>query len=54
MLLVCGALALGCSAAKIRYSNSWAVEIRGGPEAADEMAQKHGFVNHGQVSFVGC
>ena len=32
-----------------RYSNSWAVEIRGGLSGADRLAEQHGFVNHGQV-----
>ena len=33
-----------------RYTNSWAVEVRGGVEVADELARKHGFVNAGEVS----
>ena len=35
---------------KDRYSNSWAVEVRGGAEKAEELARKYGFVNFGQVS----
>ena len=31
------------------FSNSWAVEIRGGHVIADRLASKHGFVNRGQV-----
>lgn len=31
------------------FSNSWAVEIRGGPDIADMLARKHGFANRGQV-----
>ncbi|KAM6961384.1 LOW QUALITY PROTEIN: furin (paired basic amino acid cleaving enzyme) b [Aplochiton taeniatus] len=31
------------------YTNTWAVHIRGGPEEADRIARKHGFVNHGNV-----
>ncbi len=38
------------AAAKPRYTNSWAVEVSGGSLAADELANKHGFVNLGQVS----
>ena len=38
------------SAAEPRYTNSWAVEVRGGAEAADQLAQTHGFLNLGQVS----
>ena len=34
---------------KDRYSNSWAVEVRGGAEKAEELARKHGFTNLGQV-----
>lgn len=33
-----------------RYSNSWAVEVSGGPTEADRLAHLHGFVNHGQAS----
>ena len=32
-----------------RYTNSWAVQVVGGRRAADELARKHGLVNHGQV-----
>ncbi|XP_034032723.1 furin (paired basic amino acid cleaving enzyme) b [Thalassophryne amazonica] len=31
------------------YTNTWAVQISGGPEEADLIARKHGFVNHGSV-----
>ena len=34
---------------KDRYSNSWAVEVRGGADKAEELARKHGFTNLGQV-----
>ena len=42
---------LACSsvAESQRYTNRWAVEVRGGPEAADALAHKYGFENHGQV-----
>ena len=33
----------------VRYSNTWAVEVRGGAEEADALAQKHGLINRGQV-----
>lgn len=32
------------------YSNSWAVEVAGGANVADRIAEKHGFTNLGQVS----
>lgn len=32
------------------YTNTWAVQINGGPEEADRIAREHGFVNHGNVS----
>lgn len=32
------------------YSNSWAVEVKGGHPAADALAIKHGFINKGQVT----
>lgn len=31
------------------YTNSWAVEIEGGYEVAEEVAKRHDFVNLGQV-----
>ncbi len=31
------------------YSNSWAVEVKGGHHVADATARKHGFTNKGQV-----
>lgn len=31
-------------------TNSWAVQVRGGSEVADRLAEKHGFKNMGQVS----
>ena len=31
------------------YSNSWAVEIVGGKDMADRIAETHGFINMGQV-----
>uniref|UniRef100_A0A8C7XXT1 Furin (paired basic amino acid cleaving enzyme) b n=1 Tax=Oryzias sinensis TaxID=183150 RepID=A0A8C7XXT1_9TELE len=31
------------------YTNSWAVQISGGPEEADRIAREHGFINHGNV-----
>ncbi len=32
------------------FSNSWAVEVDGGDEVAELIAEKHGFTNLGQVS----
>ena len=32
------------------YTNSWAVAVEGGAEAADQLAAKHGFTNLGMVS----
>ena len=34
------------------YTNSWAVEVNGGKQVADDIARKHGFINKGQVSIV--
>lgn len=31
------------------YSNHFAVHVSDGKEAVDALADKHGFVNHGQV-----
>lgn len=32
------------------YADSWVVELDGGKEKADAVAESHGFVNLGQVS----
>uniref|UniRef100_A0A8D0ARM2 Furin (paired basic amino acid cleaving enzyme) b n=1 Tax=Sander lucioperca TaxID=283035 RepID=A0A8D0ARM2_SANLU len=32
------------------YTNTWAVQINGGPEEANHIARQHGFINHGNVS----
>ena len=32
-----------------RYCNDWAVKIHGGIEMANDIADKHGFINLGQV-----
>lgn len=32
------------------YTNTWAVQISGGPEEADRIAREHGFINLGNVS----
>lgn len=34
------------------YTNTWAVQIDGGPEEADRIAREHGFINHGNVSHI--
>nr|XP_040019195.1 furin (paired basic amino acid cleaving enzyme) b isoform X2 [Gasterosteus aculeatus aculeatus] len=31
------------------YTNTWAVQINGGPEEADRIAREHGFINYGNV-----
>ena len=33
-----------------RYSNSWAVEVTGGKDIANEIAERHGYINLGAVS----
>ena len=47
--LVLLSAALQTNAAGQAHTNTWAVRIRGGPEQADLVARKHGFVNHGNV-----
>ena len=47
--------ALGCTGAErlqkeSRYTASWAVQVEGGMEQADEVASRCGFVNLGKVS----
>uniref|UniRef100_A0AAY5L3I0 P/Homo B domain-containing protein n=1 Tax=Esox lucius TaxID=8010 RepID=A0AAY5L3I0_ESOLU len=46
VLLVSG---LGTSLGQNVYTNTWAVHIAGGPDEANRIASKHGFVNHGNV-----
>ncbi|XP_017259657.1 furin (paired basic amino acid cleaving enzyme) a [Kryptolebias marmoratus] len=48
-VLVLLGFGLGSALGQKVYTNTWAVHIPGGPEAADWVAQKHGFINHGHV-----
>ena len=48
--LLCYVVSLTQSQKIIRYSNSWAVEVTGGKDKADEIAKRHGFINLGAVS----
>uniref|UniRef100_T1JMY2 Peptidase S8 pro-domain domain-containing protein n=1 Tax=Strigamia maritima TaxID=126957 RepID=T1JMY2_STRMM len=36
------------------YSDQWAVHVEGGPQRADQIAKKHGFVNRGQFLYGKC
>ena len=54
LLLCFGCLCSCMYAAKVRYSNEFVVEVKGGPEVADEIAQRHGFKNLGKVHTVTC
>lgn len=51
LVLVACSCEPGGSEEEAEFSNSWAVEIHGGLEVADDVAKKHGFINKGQVSF---
>lgn len=51
VLLVLKAEQRWSDAAEEVYTNTWAVQIIGGQEDADRIARKHGFINHGLVSF---
>ncbi|XP_062327768.1 furin (paired basic amino acid cleaving enzyme) a [Osmerus eperlanus] len=46
LLLLSG---LGSALGQKVYTNTWAVHIAGGPEEADRIATKHGFINHGHL-----
>ncbi|KAK7913053.1 hypothetical protein WMY93_013264 [Mugilogobius chulae] len=46
VLLVCG---LSTVLGEEVYTNQWAVHVPGGPEEADRIASKYGFINHGHV-----
>ncbi|KAG7300213.1 hypothetical protein JYU34_015771 [Plutella xylostella] len=37
------------AAARAHYTPTWAVHVPGGREAADAVANEHGFVNLGEV-----
>ena len=49
---VCVAAAAGRTGSPPLYTNSWAVQMDGGPSAAETLAAKYGFINKGQVSTV--
>ncbi len=49
LLWVLTAILSGGEAARA-YTNSWAVAVEGGAEAADQLAAKYGFTNLGLVS----
>ena len=49
LLVLFGCLQVCIYADKTRYTNEWIVEVKGGPEVADEIAQRHGFKNLGKV-----
>ena len=49
-LLVLLLAGLGTALGQKVYTNTWAVHISGGPEEADRIASKHGFINYGHVS----
>ncbi len=48
-LLLALATAISSSSEAGTFTNSWAVEVNGGREAADQLAVKYGFTNLGQV-----
>ena len=48
--LVCSTVPLPHSQKTVIRSNSWAVEVTGGKDKADEIAKRHGLVNLGAVS----
>ena len=58
IVLLCTVCSLVCSTVPLthsqkivtRYSNSWAVEVTGGKDKADEIAERHGLINLGAVS----
>lgn len=48
-VLLVGLLGLGWCEEETVFSNSWAVEVKGGSHVADQLAEKHGFINKGLV-----
>jgi hypothetical protein len=45
-------LHLVCAAEAGHYTKQWSVHIDGGDPVADQIADKHGFINRGKVSYV--
>lgn len=48
-IVLVGLLGLGWCEEETVFSNSWAVEVKGGSHIADQLAEKHGFINKGLV-----
>ena len=48
VVLVC-LLGVGWCEEEHVFSNSWAVEVKGGSYVANQLAEKHGFINRGLV-----
>ena len=53
VVFLLGLLACSSRAEIPGLTNRWAVEVRGGPEAANILARKYGFENRGQVRYSG-
>jgi len=51
VVFLLGLLACSSRAEIPGLTNRWAVEVRGGPKAANTLARKYGFGNRGQVRY---
>lgn len=49
LIILFSLLDLGWCEEQSVFSNSWAVEVKGGLRVADQLAEKHGFINRGLV-----
>ena len=49
LIFLLGLLGLSWCEEETVFSNSWAVEVKGGGHVADRLAEKHGFINKGLV-----
>ena len=49
LIFLVGLLGLSWCEEETVFSNSWAVEVKGGGHVADRLAEKHGFINKGLV-----
>ena len=49
VLILASHQVVSLAAPETRHSNSFAVEVQGGRDKADEIAAKHGFINMGPV-----
>ena len=50
IIFVISSSTVPCVNSHSQYTDSWAVEVRGGRHVANKLAETHGFINVGQVA----